>query len=138
MGTRSLTIVNDGEEEVVVMYRQFDGYPSGHGQELANFLGTRKIVNGIGLDRNVFNGAGCLAASLFAEFKEDLGGIYAKPAGTRNRGEEFIYEIDCPSRNQIGFRDEDGRLPTVTVYGYGERLFQGTATELAEFCEREA
>ena len=32
MGTRSLTVFNDSweDEEIVVFYRQFDGYPAGH------------------------------------------------------------------------------------------------------------
>ena len=49
MGTRSLTtfIDNDTKEEIVVMYRQFDGYPSGHGRDLINFLDGIKVVNGI-------------------------------------------------------------------------------------------
>ena len=34
MGTRSLTFVYEGDKPFVNMYRQFDGYPSGHGQEL--------------------------------------------------------------------------------------------------------
>ena len=38
MGTRSLTVVKEEENELLVMYRQMDGYPSGHGQDLANFL----------------------------------------------------------------------------------------------------
>ena len=40
MGTRSLTtfIDNNTKEEIVVMYRQYDGYPGGHGRDLLNFL----------------------------------------------------------------------------------------------------
>ena len=39
MGTRSLTTFIDDhtEEEIVVMYRQYDGYPEGHGRDLVNF-----------------------------------------------------------------------------------------------------
>ena len=40
MGTRSLTFVYEGEKPIVNMYRQFDGYPSGHGAELAEFLNS--------------------------------------------------------------------------------------------------
>ena len=47
MGTRSLTYVYDVKTPVVCMYRQYDGYPSGHGQELAEFLFDGKLVNGI-------------------------------------------------------------------------------------------
>ena len=30
------------------IYRQYDGYPSGHGHELAQFLGSKTLVNGFG------------------------------------------------------------------------------------------
>ncbi len=39
MGTRSLTYVYDETGKVIIkMYLQFDGYPSGHGLDLAKFL----------------------------------------------------------------------------------------------------
>ena len=38
MGTRSLTFVYDEQEAIINMYRQYDGYPTGHGAELAEFL----------------------------------------------------------------------------------------------------
>ena len=90
MGTRSLTKVietwvdvetNKKKKDVlVVMYRQFDGYPSGQGKDLVEFLKDSKIVNGLGGDdlnsKKVFNGAGCLAAQLIAHFKKGAGGIY--------------------------------------------------------------
>ena len=44
MGTRSLTFVYEDKTPILNMYRQFDGYPSGHGQELADFLLSGKMV----------------------------------------------------------------------------------------------
>ena len=72
MGTRSLTFVYDGNKPIVNMYRQYDGYPSGHGQELAEFLVGGTVVNGYGshTPKKAWNGMGCLAASLIANFKE--------------------------------------------------------------------
>lgn len=48
MGTRSLTFVYDEDDKtpIVNMYRQFDGYPSGHGADLADFLLPLRLVNG--------------------------------------------------------------------------------------------
>lgn len=47
MGTRSITfLVDDDGEHLASVYRQFDGYPEGHGKDLAA-LANRKIVNGI-------------------------------------------------------------------------------------------
>ena len=75
MGTRSLTTFIETyteretgkkiKNEVVTMYRQYDGYPTGHGIELAEFLADGKVVNGFGMDKTKqFNGIGCLAAQV--------------------------------------------------------------------------
>lgn len=95
MGTRSLTIVAEGETDVIVMYRQMDGYPSGHGQLLADFLKGKKIVNGIGSEtaNDDFNGVGCMAASIVAHFKNGIGNFYLYPSGTRDCGEEWLYFV---------------------------------------------
>ena len=49
MGTRSLTVFNNemDNSEIVVLYRQYDGYPTGHGRDLFSFLNNIEIVNGI-------------------------------------------------------------------------------------------
>ena len=104
MGTRCLTVFADeNEKEIAVLYRQFDGYPGGHGVELAEILcpkgRDRGISNGISGDK--FNGAGCLAAEVVGRFKvlkvlgrsELAGGFYLEPAGTRDVGEEFVYTV---------------------------------------------
>ena len=44
MGTRSLTFVYEDNKPIVNMYRQFDGYPEGHGQELADFLLSGAVI----------------------------------------------------------------------------------------------
>ena len=82
MGTRSLTVFKDEHgEEMAVMYRQYDGYPEGHGMALAEFLSGKAVVNGIPMGmKEGFNGPGCLAAQVVAHFKGDI-------------GEEFIYTI---------------------------------------------
>ena len=72
MGTRSLTFVTENEAmPILCMYRQMDGYPSGHGADLAEFLAPIKMVNGLGSDaESVANGTGCLAAQIVAHFKD--------------------------------------------------------------------
>jgi hypothetical protein len=82
MGTRSLTYVYDGKTPIMCMYRQFDGYLSGHGQELANFLNELTIGNGIPGKPELFtfaNGMGCLAAQMIVWFKKTPGGFYIHP-----------------------------------------------------------
>ena len=109
MGTRSLTRIiprqeglsfNEGHEHGelshVNMYRQFDGYPDGHGLELAEFLKDIKIINGIGGDAELgthANGEGCLAAQMVKHFKEEVGNIYLYPTNLDEGWEEYIYTI---------------------------------------------
>jgi len=135
MGTRSLTILQDSWEdhnEIVVMYRQFDGYPDGHGAELAKFLEPITIVDGLSLDADmsVANGGDCLAAQVVAHFKRAPGGIYLHPAGTRGCWEEYIYTV-TPSTNdgtinlkveEIFHSKDDEVLYDGPVGGFGEWL----------------
>ena len=84
MGTRCLTFVYDGdltEQPIINLYRQYDGYPEGHGAELARFLSRGRLINGLrgGDNENFFNGMGCLAAQLVAHFKEGAGQFYLHP-----------------------------------------------------------
>lgn len=99
MGTRCLTVVNDEiGREIGVLYRQMDGYPEGHGEELRKFVGSRIIVNGLSggpwnEDNGVANGMGCLFAQIVAHFKTEAGMFYLYPPGTRDYGEEYIYTV---------------------------------------------
>lgn len=105
MGTRSLTtFIEKWEDEktkkvkqtkIVTMYRQMDGYPEGHGLDLAEFLAGGKLVNGISPteEKLVFNGMGCLAAQAVAYFKTGPGGIYLHRGGTINCWENYRYEV---------------------------------------------
>lgn len=125
MGTRSLTIIKDFDKEIVVMYRQFDGYPEGHGAELADFLSGFKVVNGFTDTHKVANGAGCLAAQIVQHFKDGTGNIYLYPAGTRDCGEEWIYVVTA----------YEGHLSIAVFDTYPElhEVFSGTPEEVAEW-----
>jgi hypothetical protein len=130
MGTRSLTYVfNDRNEAIVCMYRQYDGYPSGHGSELAKFLNSGEVVNGLPMNANkrLFNGMSCLAAQMVDEFKEEAGGIYLHaPILGRDDWQEYEYHVS------------DNR---VIVYSgqYAEQnvMFDGCWSKFAEFCTQE-
>lgn len=74
MGTRSLTVIHNAKDEVILcFYRQFDGYPSGMGLDLKNFLKDAKLVNGYNgndeEDIRTFNGMGDLAVRLLTHLK---------------------------------------------------------------------
>jgi hypothetical protein len=95
MSTRSLTLIYDDKgAELLNIYRHSDGYPSGHGQELARFLSGFQIVNGLRYEGGkIANGIGCLAAQLVAHLKDEPGQIYIYPIGKRNVWEDYVYEI---------------------------------------------
>ena len=107
MGTRSLTYIEESYEtaiadeennnevhetkqNILCMYRQYDGYLSGHGAELAEFLQGFNIVNGIrlGTPKRTANGMGCLAAQLIAHFKD---GKYNYKGKTSKKYPESFY-----------------------------------------------
>ena len=94
MGTRCLTFVYDGGTPVINMYRQFDGYPSGHGAELAEFLSGFEIVNGFGeVKPKLANGMGCLAAQMIAHFKQSVGGFYIHPVTDTDCWQDYEYHV---------------------------------------------
>jgi hypothetical protein len=105
MGTRSLTVIKDeNDEEIVVMYRQMDGYLSGHGKELKEFLDGFYIVNGYTQEdsksEKAANGMSCLAGQLIAHFKKGIGGFYLEKAGTRDVGEAYVYTVYCDANSE--------------------------------------
>jgi hypothetical protein len=120
MGTRSLTFVYDGEMPIINMYRQFDGYPTGHGQELAEFLLSGELVNGYGDKQSVqFNGMGCLAAQMIANFKNSVGGFYIYSVDSTDCWQEYEYHV---------YEDK------VVVKNPTEVIFSGTWDEFHSFC----
>ena len=125
MGTRSLTVFQEKDgTEIVVMYQQYDGYPTGHGQDLKDFLEPFVVVNGIKSreTRKIANGMGCLAAQIVAHFKDSPGGFYLYPAGTRGADEEYIYTVWGPaSDGPVHLRVED-------AYGNGV-LYEGPISD---------
>jgi hypothetical protein len=117
MGTRCLTRVYDEQDrEILCLYRQFDGYPDGHGKQLAEFLAKRVMVNGYvspyvppfrGAVRA--NGIGDLALQVANDFVDQVregneGNFYIYAPGTSDVGEEYVYEVRA------------GRLTCKSVY----------------------
>lgn len=96
MGTRSLTVVKDEDgNKIIEMYKQYDGYMEGLGQELLDFINSGTVVNGIsvGETKLVFNGMSCLAAQLVSHFKEGPGGIYLHTPTTDYINKKKYYEM---------------------------------------------
>ena len=120
MGTRCLTFVYDGDTPVINMYRQFDGYPSGHGAELADFLDGMVVVNGYGeVKPKIANGMGCLAAQMIANFKQTVGGFYIHPVTDTDCWQDYEYHV---------YEDK------VVVKNPTEVIFEGSYQAFSKFC----
>lgn len=95
MGTRATISIRNEDEHLVSFYFQFDGYPSGVGMDLHDFLKDIKLVNGI-RGNDAFgthaNGVGCLAAQMIKHFKDDIGGFYIIPE-SQAEGQDYHYDV---------------------------------------------
>jgi len=112
MSTRSTyRVIEKGEygskkwaNKLVLLYIQMDGYPSGHPSEIAEWLASGTVVNGLGINQKeqlLFNGAGCLAAQLVEKMKDGPGGAYILPIQHRGKcDEEYVYDIIVDSNTQ--------------------------------------
>jgi hypothetical protein len=127
MGTRSLTKFFKNEKPFCCVYRQFDGYPSGHGQELADFCKKLSIVNGIDSReaRKIANGMGCLAAQFIAKFKkEKVGEIYIHHPDDKDVGEDYIYHVYIDV-DLIGVIGAEAQVKMDCIDSCGKVLFEG-------------
>jgi hypothetical protein len=154
MGTRSLTHVietykDNGKKKkqtLLTMYRQYDGYPSGHGADLVEFLEGSRVVNGytssdMVSEKRVFNGTGCLAAQLVAHFKKGIGGFYLHRPNTKDCGENYTYDIEVDSdTSEVTLRCyEIGYMNKKNEYVNKKRiLFEGKAEDFLEAVKQEA
>lgn len=140
MRTRSITRIQQDGQTIVSVYRQYDGYLSGQGVDLANIMKDRKIVNGIRLDENkVFNGPNCLAACIIYGMKKEdngnAGGVYVY--GPDVDDEEYVYNVNVISKDKEGWSISYEDYPIITVIRYGEQIFQGTSVEFVDFVKKD-
>ena len=155
MGTRSLTYieqsyetcvadeennneVHETKQNILCMYRQYDGYLSNYGMDLAKFLQDFIIVNGINslTPKRAANGLGCLAAQLIEHFKNGIGNVYIYHPDSEDCGEEYTYTISTLGKGSICIK-----VHAVTGWGedYAKKLiFEGTPKQLIEKVNAEA
>ena len=155
MGTRSLTYIEESREcpiydeeynnktyetkqNILCMYRQYDGYLSGYGMELAKFLQDFTVVNGYNslTPKRSANGMGCLAAQLIAHFKDGIGNVYIYHPDAEDCGEEYTYTISKLGKDNICIKVH-------AISGWGEDyakklIFEGTPKQLIEKVDAEA
>lgn len=125
MGTRSTTKIyvkypKQEKKLILSLYKQFDGYLEGWGKEMKDFFKSGKVVNGLPLDRSerLFNGTGCFATQLIANFKTEPGNLYATH---KDDDQEFNYTITFDYENKkVIFDcdeiDEDDEGNTIKYY----------------------
>lgn len=98
MGTRASVIFKEKDKPMFAMYRHYDGYPTGLGEELKAIISGGTIVNGLGSNRTLgatFNGAGCLFATIISKLKDEPGNVYMCHIDqVGNQGEDYIYEVN--------------------------------------------
>ena len=105
------------------IYNHYDGYPSGLGVTLANYLQDYKIVNGLGNDQElVANGMGCLAAQTVSYLKDGPGNIYLHKPSEKD-WEDYEYFIWC----------KEGHGVWISIFDYeGNCIFVGEPDKLIE------
>jgi hypothetical protein len=150
MGTRSLTFVYSSYKDeagfqqhspIINLYRQYDGYPEGHGAEIYEFLAPFTLVNGLGAedDRKVANGMSCLAAQLVAHFKDGAGQFYLEPVTAKECGQDYEYHIFMTEDRQfrISVTDRGCNMFGLTQSDTNKPLFTGNLEEFKKFCKVE-
>ena len=130
MATRAMISIAKREEGVsfseepnktiVDIYHHWDGYPEGLGVTLASYLDDKKVVNGLSRDdHDVFNGMGCLAASIVAELKDGPGDVYIEPRDSHGWIEYQYYVWG-----------DDYKDIWISIFDEGECIFVGKPRDL--------
>lgn len=154
MGTRSTVSFFENKKHLVSIYQQYDGYLSGVGEELKDFLNEKVLVNGVNskMDRSkIANGTGCLAAQFIERFKNGLG-LYIDFSGdgkrcfgeySPNLDQMFSYQVNVRVDWQTGF--DCTQTVELCVFGHAgrevgekeeyleDKIFEGSLTEFNEF-----
>ena len=79
---------------IVDIYHHYDGYPEGLGVTLASYLNGYHIVNGLGRKGDkLFNGIGCMAASIIAHLKDEPGNVYIEDKDRPHTWLDYKYYV---------------------------------------------
>ena len=119
MATRAMISIAKREEGVsfseepnqtiVDIYHHWDGYPEGLGVKLASYLDGWRIVNGMGRENDtLFNGLGCMAASIVAELKDGPGNVYIEDPERKHSWLDYEYFVWGDDHKDIWISIFDG------------------------------
>lgn len=126
MGTRCLTYLykEAAEKPFTCIYRQYDGYPEGHGFQIAGFMNSKTMVNGYNDADTQINGMPCLASQLIVLLKggkTKACGIFILDPSDNDCGQDYEYHI-WPEKVQVKNRNDV--------------IFEGNWKEFLEFCKQ--
>ena len=133
MSTRATVTFSENGVNLVRLYNHWDSYPTGLGNDIAEWLGDMRIGNGIGAGDNTYfaNGVGCLVAQFIRDFKAEAGGLYVIPIDSE--GEEYNYYIN------INY-DDRGTVPCkdvceikVTKWEEEKLIFEGSIDDFEDW-----
>ena len=150
MGTRSTTTFinkypDSGEVCLVKIYEQYDGYPSGVGKKLCNFILGKKIINGISSDQftdEFANGFDDLATMYIAEFKKGVGYFHlTDPTLDRssNKWCDYNYEVVYNYTLELpheGMPANDLIIIRVFCWDSNDPIFEGSPQEMMNFIDK--
>ena len=123
MATRALIGFIDDDRNLVATYNHYDGYPSGLGVKLAEYLQDFIVVNGLSSsEKIVANGLGCLAAQTVSYLKDGPGNIYLHKPSEKD-WEDYEYFIWC----------KEGHGVWISIFDWnGHCIFVGEPDKLIE------
>jgi len=134
MATRAMISIAKREEGVsfseepnqtiVDIYHHWDGYPEGLGVTLGWYLSGKRVVNGIGSEDNedlIFNGMGCLAASLVAKLKDGPGNVYIESRESHSWIDYYYY-----------IWGDEGKSVYISIFSNDECIFVGEPEDLLD------
>ena len=112
------------EKVIVSIYNHWDGYPEGLGVTLAEYLNGKVVTNGLGKrdDYNLFNGMGCLAASLVEELKDGPGNVYIEDPERPHGWIDYDYYV----------WGNDGKSIWISIFDGSECIFVGKPQALLD------
>ncbi len=131
MGTRALVRVKDTQgQTLVTLYRQYDGYPSGLGNDIKKCFEGRELVNGFQDVTTQVNGMGCAAALLVSSLKgSEAGGIYLHSTDVGDCGQEYEYVLYASSDEQLLYLRCEGYDGDKPLYDGPLNGFDGNRVE---------
>lgn len=140
MGTSGIVSFREkwGENKpslLVNVYHHYDGYLEGVGRDLCKWLSGKIITNGFSADdnRDIANGAGCLAAQYIKDQKKGVGNLYIYPSKVNLKHYDYSYIVTIEAGG--GFEDKKAEdVITITVKRFGRKIFTGTLPEFMLLC----